>query len=129
MASSRRCDKKTPNRLIQKLCIGRVAGCAGSVSPERWDWRQRDARNKSCFIACVPDRKVEVGFRRHVQERHFDRTQRFLRIAVKSRRASHVVLLPRAHLQDKVVGIRAGNEVCATVLKKLLEGSAWGCTL
>src|ERR1022692_4570262 len=125
MAGCRQAQKSS-YFLVQELLVRGVAGCTGGVSPERRDGRQSDAGNECCLIACVPDGEIQVCFRGHVQQRNLDRPQGELYVSTEGCTwgRPNIVPLPRAHLQDKVVGISTRDEVGAEIVQYLLERGA-----
>src|SRR5215470_13842329 len=92
-----RCQE-LPNLLIQKFQVCGIRPCTRRVSPERWDWRERDSGHKPSFVFRIANREVEIGLRGHVEERNFDGPQRLLHIAVEAGRCTYIVLLPCAAL-------------------------------
>lgn len=114
-------SQKLSNRFIQKLRIHRIARPARSVSPQRRNRHQRHTGDKGGFISCVTNWKIQVRFRRHVQNRNLNRFQCALHVAPKSRRSPNVVLFPCPHLQNQIVGVRAGDEIGAKAIQYLLE--------
>src|SRR2546425_12741236 len=90
--------EKATDRLVEKRAIDRTPARACRMSPERGNRDERHAPNELRLEAGVADREIEIGFRRHVEHRHGDRSQRALEIAVKARRPADVVALPGARL-------------------------------
>src|SRR5689334_24248284 len=80
--------------------------------------------NECRFIASIRQRKIQVGFRRHVQHLGLDRAQRCFYIPSESSCATHIVGFPCAHLQDQIVGIGTGYEARSEMLHHLREATA-----
>src|ERR1051325_10339122 len=59
--------QKSLDLIVQKLIVGRIAAAAGRVPPERWNRRERHALDELALVLRVADRKVEIGFARHIQ--------------------------------------------------------------
>src|SRR5581483_9330435 len=110
--------------LVQEFRILPGGTRTGGVSPQRGYRYERAVWNECGLVPRIAQRKVKVGLRGHVQDLCLDRTQGRLDVARERRRIAHIVALPRAHLQDQVVRIRARDEFRAEVLEHLWEGAA-----
>ena len=75
------------------------------MPPERRDRQQRHARYELRLVLRIGQREVEIRFRRHVEERDRDGSQRLFDIAIEARRSADIMLLPGVRLQDVVVRI------------------------
>src|SRR4030095_6854736 len=94
--------QKATDRLIQEFAVRGIAGGARGVAPQRRNRRQDDARNKGRLVTRVSERKIEIGFRGHVEQRNLDRTECAFYLSVEPGRTADVMLLPGASLQDVV---------------------------
>ena len=80
-------------------------------------------RDELCFVSRIVNGEVQVGLGRHVQNWHVNRTQRLLDVGTKPRRRANVVSFPRAHLQDQIIGVCAGNKIFVESVENGAEGS------
>src|SRR5882672_7173012 len=97
--------EETADVLVEKRAVGRVSARACRVSPQRWNRDERDTWDELRLEPRVANREVEVGLRRHVEHRYGDRAERPLHVAVEAGRRADVVALPRARLQNQIVGV------------------------
>src|SRR5271155_4843796 len=112
--------------LVEKLQIRGAGSGSRRVSPERRYWQQSAVGNKLCFVAGVSNREIQVGCRWHVEHLGLDRSKCLLHVTAETGSGTDVVTFPGTHLQDQIVCIRPGDEICSIVLHHLVEGCAGG---
>src|SRR5215472_8279523 len=102
-------DLRTPRQeptyvFVPEFLVGRVAGRTSRMAPKRGDRQERHRVHKAGLVASIAHREIEVGLRRHVEERHPDRAQRLGNVSTETGRGPDIMLLPGATLQNQVVG-------------------------
>src|SRR4051794_326448 len=83
--------------------------------------------DKRSLVFRVFERKIQVGFRRHIEKRNLDGPERLLDIASEFRRCSYIVVFPSAHLAYQIVRISSRNKSYSEAFHHALEcGSGRG---
>src|SRR5262249_20115399 len=97
--------QERPDLLVEELPVRRRAAGPGGMAPQRRNGGEGDLRDEAALVFGVPEREIEIGGGRHVEQRNADRAQGLLDVSVEALGPADVVLLPGASLEDEIVGI------------------------